>query len=1069
MKGLASFLFTLSIISLHLEAQLSAPGFLENGGQWDENVHAAAPMGGGECFLTRAGWTYKLYETDAFEAYHEWHHHKEEAQDPPRLRGHVLRVDLLGAALGEPIRLDEQSGRTNVLKRHRSARDLRTHNSYIFHEVYPNIDLLWEQENGHLKYTFIAGAQAEISDIRMHWIGQDGVELTKGGELSISTSVGALHEKRPYAYQLVEGKEVPCASRFVCSGDTVRLESERLFPDRPLYLDPDVIFSTYSGSVSDNWGFTATYDASGRMYLGGIGFGSDFPVSLGAFDTTFAGTIDITLMRLSADGVNREFATWLGGSEVEQPHSLIADGNELIIFGVTGSLDFPVSATAFDSTFNGGSSVPGIGGTFSLGSDLFVSRLSADGSQLIASTYLGGSDNDGINAALINNYGDAARGEVNLDANGNILIASCTNSADFPETVNQSVNGAQDATLTKLSGDLSQVMWSTRLGGLGNDAAFSTAAANGWTYVTGTTVSNTFPATTGSWSLTYFGGTSDGFLSAVNDSGQLVASTYIGSFARDFCFFLYPDPSGRIAVLGQTNGNMAYDQPVVFGDSTSRQFLQLFSPDLKKLLRSTRIGSLRNSYDFSPSAFLIDSCGVTYMSGWGGSLNPGNGSVANLYVSPDAYQSTTDGEDFYLLALDASWKKPLYATYFGGDGPREHVDGGTSRFSPDGIISQAVCAGCGGFDLTPAFPSTVWSTTNNSSNCNMLGFKIEFQLDTLAVDLRSISDTACTFDSLYFLVDAVNADSLFWSFGDGRTYSGSEAYTSYTSPGDYWVRLTGFNSSCQQMASDSVLIHILDSGADTELLAQFDECDSNRTVLFDLQGSPDYYLLYTGTGVVLDSLPASVSYPDSGAYAPYLVFYSDGCLADQYDTLSIYFAPLLPPFQVELTHKACTLPLELIIDIETDSSSTLQLDYGDGTIDSGNGNRWVHTYAASGTYSLRIQQEDSLCKTVRTFETQVQIGQEDQAEVSFPNVFTPNGDGVNDRLTFDEALNGWDVIGPELLVYNRWGKEVYAGPASWDGLCRSEKCKESVYFWTLRWTNSCGEAKSEQGFVHLMR
>ena len=89
-----------------------------------------------------------------------------------------------------------------------------------------------------------------------------------------------------------------------------------------------MIFSTYSGSVSDNWGFTATYDASGRMYLGGIGFGSFFPVSTGAFDTTYAGLIDITLMRLSADGVNREYATWLGGGEVEQPHSLIANGNE---------------------------------------------------------------------------------------------------------------------------------------------------------------------------------------------------------------------------------------------------------------------------------------------------------------------------------------------------------------------------------------------------------------------------------------------------------------------------------------------------------------------------------------------------------------------------------------------------------------------------------------------------------------------------------------------------------------------------------------------------------------------
>ena len=332
MKALAYFLFTLSIISLRLEAQLSAPGFLENGGQWEESVHAAAPMGGGECFLTRTGWTYKLYETNAFEAYHEWHHHQEDAPSPPRLQGHVLRVDLLGAALGEPIRMDQQAGRTHVLKRHRSARDLRTHNSYLFQEVYPNIDLHWEQENGQLKYTFIAAEKADISDIRMHWIGQDGVELNEGGELSVATSVGALHEKRPYAYQLVEGKEVPCTSRFVCSGDTVRLESERLFPNRPLYLDPDVIFSTYSGSVSDNWGFTATYDASGRMYLGGIGFGSVFPVSTGAFDTTFAGLIDITLMRLSADGVNRDFATWLGGAEVEQPHSLIADGDYFSFF-----------------------------------------------------------------------------------------------------------------------------------------------------------------------------------------------------------------------------------------------------------------------------------------------------------------------------------------------------------------------------------------------------------------------------------------------------------------------------------------------------------------------------------------------------------------------------------------------------------------------------------------------------------------------------------------------------------------------------------------------------------------
>ena len=247
----------------------------------------------------------------------------------------------------------------------------------------------------------------------------------------------------------------------------------------------------------------------------------------------------------------------------------------------------------------------------------------------------------------------------------------------------------------------------------------------------------------------------------------------------------------------------------------------------------------------------------------------------------------------------------------------------------------------------------------------MLGFKIEFRLDTLAVNLRSAADTVCTFDSLYFLVDAINADSLFWSFGDGRTYSGSEAYTSYSSPGDYWVRLTGFNSKCQEMASDSVLIHVLDSGTDTELLAQFDECDSNRRVLFDLQGSPDFYLLYTETGSVLDSLPASFL---SGQRILRTLFglYSDGCLAESYDTLSIYFAPLLPPIQVELTAKACRLPLELIIDIETDSSSTLQLITGTerSTLETGAMDPYL---CSQRNLQAAHPKGRQLCKTVRTF------------------------------------------------------------------------------------------------------
>lgn len=1060
-------LFCLLLCSLNVQAQFSGPGFLENGGQWPDHVHAAAPMGRAECFIAESGWTYRLYEEDAFEEFHEYHHHKE--GEVPRLNGHVLKVELIGGKLKVFDRILAHDCPTNILRKNISAVGLQTFSSYTFDEVYPGIDLLWEDDNGSLKYSFLVSTSGDEDQIQLYWKGQDALSLSEEGHLMVTTSVGDLVEWQPLVYERINGENVVVPSRYLIHGDTVSFHVERTAENNELIIDPNVVFSSYSGASSDNWGFTATYDNLGKLYLGGVGFGFGFPFSPGAFDTIYAGAMEVTIMKFSADGVNREYATWLGGSRAEQPHSLVVDGEDLIIFGATGSDDFPVSPTAYDTTFNGGSSTPGTGATFTIGSDIFVTKLNGSGSQLIGSTYLGGTGNDGLNDALRNNYGDAARGEVNIDPDGNILVASTTLSADFPETINQAIKGSQDAIVSKLNPDLSQLIWSTILGGIEEDAAFSTASVNGLTYVSGTTNANTFPTTSDSWSPFYFGGFSDGFLTALNDSGRVVSSTFLGSFLRDFSFFLFPDPRGRIAVLGQTNGNVPMDEPTIFGDSTSRQFLQLFSPQLDTMVRSTRIGSDRNSYDFSPSAFLIDSCGVTYISGWGGALNPGNGSVDGLYISNDAYQSTTDGNDFYLIAIDANWQTPLYGTFFGGPSTGEHVDGGTSRFSPDGIISQAVCAGCGGTDGTPAFPSNAWSTSNGSGNCNMLGFKIEFNLDTLDVGVRLQADTICANDSAYFTLELLNGDSLFWDYGDGRTYSGFEESTIFPNPGDFYVKVSAFNINCLQKDSDSVLIHVVSPTGSLELQAQFDECDENLEVTFDTIGSADYFLLYTGTGLVLDSVPLTISYPEPGEYEAYIVYSIGGCLTTQFDTVNIEFYPLPSPISVNLEHVACQFPLELLVEVDKDSSSTLLIDYGDGQLDSGKASSWSHIYAESGVYELVVESTDSLCQLKDTFRTTIQIGQEDLGQLEFPNVFTPNGDGRNDALNFDVMLNGWDVAISDLKVYNRWGSEVYSGPANWDGLCESGDCKEGVYFWIFSWENSCGEKRGKQGFVHLMR
>ena len=109
-------------------------------------------------------------------------------------------------------------------------------------------------------------------------------------------------------------------------------------------------------------------------------------------------------------------------------------------------------------------------------------------------------------------------------------------------------------------------------------------------------------------------------------------------------------------------------------------------------------------------------------------MNPAGGGVTTsstlgLPVTSDAFQSTTDGSDFYLMVLNEDAASLAYATFFGGTAS-EHVDGGTSRFDKGGRVDQAVCAGCGGtFPTTPG----AWSSTDMGQNCNLGVFKIDFE------------------------------------------------------------------------------------------------------------------------------------------------------------------------------------------------------------------------------------------------------------------------------------------------------------------------------------------------------
>ncbi|UOQ65813.1 gliding motility-associated C-terminal domain-containing protein [Hymenobacter volaticus] len=510
----------------------------------------------------------------------------------------------------------------------------------------------------------------------------------------------------------------------------------------PLTIDPTVIFSSYTGATSDNWGFTATYDAQGNMYSGGIVFGAGYPTTVGAFSTTFSGIIDIGIIKYNTattGSAARVWATYIGGSQVDFPHSLVVNNQgELALLGTTASPDYPTSATAYDRTFNGGTPISPSGfSSFSGGSDLVVTRLSADGSALLGSTYLGGDGNDGlldITTSLVRNYGDSFRGDILLDANNNMYLASSTTSANFPTSNGLGGayrGGTHDAVVCKLNSTASTLLWSSFVGGAGADAAYSLQLDTaGGLYVSGGTTSTNFPTTAAALNPTAQGSV-DGFVARINSAGNLIQhATYLGTSSYDQTYFLQLDGSGAVYVLGQTLGSY----PVTSGryqNAGGKQFIHKLTPDLTTTDFSTVFGSGRSTIDISPTAFLVDQCNRIYVSGWGGSANQysvfANGNTFNLPVTPTAVQSTTDGADFYLMQLAPDATRLDYATFFGQSGGGDHVDGGTSRFDPRGFVYQAVCA-CGrtnGFPVPPG--AGTYSSTSGYFNCNNAAFKFNFE------------------------------------------------------------------------------------------------------------------------------------------------------------------------------------------------------------------------------------------------------------------------------------------------------------------------------------------------------
>lgn len=771
-----------------------------NAGQWDAEILYQIDVADGTMMVDSKGFTINLIEMG--------HEHDGEEHQEEEIKQQVVKAHFLGSSWQGNKKEFKNSTfyRNYFLGNDASKWKSKVHSveEVKMLDLYPGVDLELSGSKG-LKYSLVLDPHVDLNQIVYSIEGANSIRIDDDGNLRYTTYFGEFIESKPIAWTLKNGRKKQVEINYELIDNNIHFIAVNSYNTTDtLVIDPNITFSTFTGSTANNWGTTATPDYEGNTFGGGTIFntGGVYPTTPGAFSISHNGGIDVGITKFNVDGSSLIYSTYLGGLDSDAPNSMICNENgDLFIFGVTGSSNFPILTNSYDVTFGGGPSLAGNTSNslgFSTGSDIFVVRMSADGTSLLGSTYVGGTGADGFNRnGLKINYGDQFRGEIVLDSEGKVYVASTTESWDFPRVGSGAgvlLSGTQDAVIFKMEDDLSTMLWSRYYGGTNLDNANALQVGdNGTVYVVGGTNSSNLSF---NGEDVTFGGAIDGYIATFNASnGAQLGGTYMGQAEVDQNYFVQLDIDGFVYTYGLTQSFWT-PTPGTYSVENSSQIFRKYSPDLSTVEWTTTIGAGTGNLELSPTAFLVSDCYDIYFSGWGGALNANVNSsssytfgstTSGFPVTPDAYQSTTNGNNFYIgvLSPDAEYLK--YATFMGGTtGPANHVDGGTSRFDKQGRIYHAVCASCG-MNLFNGFPTTpgAWSNTAPSTGyaCNMAVFK--FDLNTVEAILSDIEPLICIPNPVEFYSYSENGNEYFWDFGDGNTSTEQSPQHYYTSVGLY--------------------------------------------------------------------------------------------------------------------------------------------------------------------------------------------------------------------------------------------------------------------------------------------
>lgn len=1022
--------------------------FVENKGQWEGQFKFRSESGSGALFIESKGYTILQHHPEDFRKLAEnFHGHgatevhtSVDSGRPYRplqekaetiVRSHALKVRFLDASTPEIKPESPRDGCDNYFIGNdpsKWASNVITYSSLRFQNMYPGVDVKYYSDGGTLKYDLLVAPGADVKKIALAYDGAVNLQV-KNGDLIVTTSVGEVKELKPYAYQIINGLKKEIACRYVVEGNKVTFRLNGYDTRAALVIDPTLIFSTYTGSRSGNWGFTATPGNDGSFFAGGIVFnGGGYPVSTGAFQTKFQGGgslgVDIAITRFSPTGNRRIYSTYVGGAQDEFPHSLFADpdGN-LVILGRTTSSNFP-AITTFGSS-------QGL-------SDIVVVKLNASGTAMIGSMKIGGSGDDGANMdpsgqppclSLLYNYGDNARSEVVLDAARNVYVAASTKSSNFP-TQNATQNrlgGKQDAVLIKLTPNLNNVLFSTYVGGADDDAGFVLALdpVTNDILMAGGTASDNFPKASNLYS-----GNIDGYVAVFTNNGGTHKDTkYFGTSSLDMIYGIQFDALGFPYIMGISLGSWTV-QNAAYSNAGSKQFISKLRKDLSGYVYSTVYGTASSVPNISPVAFLVDKCENVYVSGWGGVLNPCNtggcfdtktSGTANMPITSDAIKSTTDGRDFYFFVMEKDASRQLYGSFFGQTGGEgDHVDGGTSRFDKRGSIYMAICANCLGnnacsrspitqqMPVTPGViaPRNGATGTGSGGDCNLAAIKIQFDYQGVIASVQSsiegvnADSTGCVPLTVDFTDTIGNAQSYQWDFGDGSPLvisTDPNVKHTYNVIGTYRVRLVAIDpSKCITNDTAYKLISVRPDKATLNFNeTKLPPCASLNYRFDNLSVAPagkpfvpTTFIWDFGDNtprVTAGSGSVNHTYAAAGTYRVKLIMLDENyCNYPDSIVRTLRVAPNVDA-RFETPVSGCA-PYGAEFNNTSLAGTTFEWDFGDGTAYVGD-NPPVKMYNTPGTYTVRLIAIDpNTCNGRDTTITQITVNAGPIANFSFSPV-----------------------------------------------------------------------------------